>query len=321
MLDLLFVGAGLTTATIVSALRDRGLRMQVVECRPHIAGNCYDYACGGHYVSLYGRHILHSFNTGVLDYLGKFAPLEDSGYVLHAEIEWQGRLHVVPVPFQPAVAEILGAELTDAEILDCYFRGYSFKQWGVPWDALPDSIRGRVPPRGDFFKQKPRLFPRGGYTAMIERMLGDVPVLLNAHPDYWREIPARRVVYCGRADLLAAQRLDYRVMRYEWRLGGHATAAHGLNYCHPHTPFVRSMTYGPYVCFEHAVDAPADDPSPSYPFPTTENLAHYAAIRREVEDRYPNLLLAGRLGDYRYYDMDMAVAAGLKLAQRLRNEL
>ena len=321
MTDILLVGAGLTTATIVSALRDTPLSMRIVECRNHIAGNCYDYTIGSDRVSLYGRHIIHTKTPAVLEHLQKFDPLEDSGYTLEAEIEWHDRIWTVPVPFQPAVETILRAPLTDEEILDCYFRGYSFKQWGVAWDDLPAIVKGRVPRRGDFFRNKSRLRPKFGYTAMISKMLGNTPVLLNAHPDYWRGVPARKIVFCGRADLLTSHRLPYRNMLYEWHFGRHAAAADGLNYCHLQTSCVRSMTYGPVTCYETAAAASSEDPTPAYPFPTAENLAQYAVVKAEVEAKFPNLILAGRLGAYKYYDMDMAVAAGLELAQQLRQEL
>lgn len=316
--DVLFVGAGLTTATIVSALRGSGLSMMVVECRDHIGGNCYDYDCGQGFVSAYGRHILHTSDNRVVEYLGRYVELEDSHYTLSAEIEWQDQLCIVPIPYQPMTEHVLGCRLSEEDIERCFFHDYSLKMWGIPYDQLPEHIRGRVPQRGDYFRNKSRLRPAIGWTATIAKMLGNTPVLLNASPEYWRHVPARRIVYCGRADFLTDLRLEYRTLWFGWQVGRHASDTDGLNYCHLKNLHIRSMQYGPFVCWELPVTPDDDDCSPAYPFATEANLAQYKEVCARVWERYPNLILAGRLGSYRYLDMDVAIAEALDLAAVLK---
>src|SRR3954453_13700001 len=98
MYDLLIVGAGITAATLVACLRDR-YRICVVDCRPHLGGNCFDEASEGSQIHRYGPHIFHSPSTRITTFLSTFTRWVPYTHKVIAEIQDQGALRQVPFPY------------------------------------------------------------------------------------------------------------------------------------------------------------------------------------------------------------------------------
>jgi UDP-galactopyranose mutase len=194
-------------------------------------------------------------------------------------------------------------------------------------------VKGRVPKdtgrRSSYFPGQFQGIPEHGYTAMLTGMLDGADVRLGVDRQAWKMIRAGRVVYCGRFDLI-----DDDIVPVGWRsvdfVHGQdvsALRAPVRNFCHLGTPFTRVTNMGllmpggcgvPYGVAEVPRAAGATELAPFYPVPTEANLKAAAAIRRGViADRYPGLILAGRLGNYAYFDMHAAVSAALKIAETL----
>ena len=221
-------------------------------------------------------------------------------------------------------------------------KGYTEKQWGRPCDQLPAFIIRRLPVRltydNNYFNALYQGIPMGGYTKMVARMLEGIEVRLGC--DYLADrdrlnAAAEKVIYTGPIDAYFGHRLGslaYRSVRFETEVldlpNFQGNAA--VNYTDAETPWTRIIEH---KWFEFGKDEngadlpktvisreyssewkPGDEPY--YPVNDEPNAAlyrQYAALASKEE----NVVFGGRLGEYRYYDMDQVIAAALAKAKEL----
>ncbi len=221
-------------------------------------------------------------------------------------------------------------------------KGYTEKQWGRPCDQLPAFIIRRLPVRltydNNYFNALYQGIPVGGYTKMVARMLEGIEVRLGC--DYLADrdglnAAAEKVIYTGPIDAYFGHRLGslaYRSVRFETEVldlpNFQGNAA--VNYTDAETPWTRIIEH---KWFEFGKDEngadlpktvisreyssewkPGDEPY--YPVNDEPNAAlyrQYAALASKEE----NVVFGGRLGEYRYYDMDQVIAAALAKAKEL----
>lgn len=333
VVDYLIVGAGMYGATCARLLADAGRSVMVIERRPHIGGNCYDEQIAGCYVNLYGGHIFHTNSRRIWDFINRF------GEWRHYEHRVKARVgnRVYSLPPNRATFDQLGlAPGADVErtVREMFFAGYTRKQWGMSWDELPESVRRRVPIRytydDRYFDDRYQAVPEYGYTKIFERWLADIPVELEvdylADAEYWRS-RARRVIYSGALDEFFGYdmgRLGYRSLAHDTRVldtedyQGCAT----VNYPEESVPYTRIMEWRHFgwrsasegrtvITYEY----PRSTGEPYYPIVTDDNLALYARYAARAEE-ISWLRIGGRLGSYRYYNMDQAIAAAFALVRR-----
>jgi UDP-galactopyranose mutase len=355
MYDLLIVGAGITAATLAATLKHH-LKILILDIRPHLAGNCFDHSSQGTIIHRYGPHIFHSPSPRITSFLSQFTDWTPYTHKVTAEVQlpvsqtspststsFPPPFQYVPFPYSRQTIAALGRELSADEILQTFFYGYSQKMWGMPWNDLPNSVRGRIPrdlnDTPQYYRHPFVALPRLGYTHMLENMLDGVEILLNAPPTEWTNIPAHTIIYTGRPDLIPAPgetvtlaekynlHLPFRTLdiRFapeapspEWR---DAICLHACSLARPwtrKTAFAR-MTGGhsPIVSAEFPHQATLDDPTPYYPIESPENQSRLASLQQLTRAAYPNLHLAGRLGTYRYFDMYQAVGQAISLSQKL----
>ena len=240
---------------------------------------------------------------------------------------------------EPKNLEEQAISLVGTDIYETLVKGYTEKQWGRPCTELPAFIIRRLPVRltfdNNYFNARYQGIPIGGYTKMVERMLDGVEVRLGT--DYfenraaWNAL-APRVVYTGSIDAyyeFCFGALGYRSVRFETEVldtpnfQGNAV----VNYTDRETPYTRII--------EHKWFDPADTDKtvisreysrewkpgeePYYPINDETNNALYRKYRA-LADAEPNVLFGGRLGEYRYYDMDAVLARALEMADRLEKE-
>lgn len=235
----------------------------------------------------------------------------------------------------PQNLEEQAISLVGRDIYEKLIKGYTEKQWGRPCSELPSFIIRRLPVRltydNNYFNALYQGIPIGGYTKMVERMLEGIEVRLNT--DYLKEREryeglAKRVLFTGPIDEYydyCFGPLAYRSLRIEFEtldtpnFQGNAA----VNYTDAETPFTRIIEY---KWFE---DLGSDQTiiSKEYPmkwepgkeayYPVNDeaNSALYARYKA-LADQEPQVFFGGRLGEYRYYDMDQVVASALACAKK-----
>ena len=241
----------------------------------------------------------------------------------------------------PANLEEQAISLVGTDIYELLIKGYTEKQWGRPCSELPPEIIRRLPLRyifdNNYFNDRWQGIPIGGYTQIIEKMLSDADIQLET--DYFSDKPyfdsiAETVVYTGTIDRwfdYSLGELEYRSLRFETETlsvrnyQGNAV----INYTDAETPYTRIIEHKHFEPDNTAVqneertvitrEYPADwqrGSEPYYPVNDARNAALYAHYR-ELAARERRVIFGGRLGMYRYFDMDDTIAAAWQTAREL----
>ena len=240
---------------------------------------------------------------------------------------------------EPKNLEEQAIALVGRDIFEKLVKGYTEKQWGRDCKDLPAFIIRRLPVRltfdNSYFNALYQGIPFGGYTRLVQKLLDGAEIRLNT--DYLAERDmldtlAEKVVYTGPIDAYFGYglgNLEYRSVRFETELldipNFQGNAA--VNYTDRETPWTRIIehkwfTFGrdedgndlpkTVISREYSSEwKPGDEPY--YPVNNEKNAALYAAYRA-LADREEKVLFGGRLGEYRYYDMDQVIASALNSA-------
>ena len=235
---------------------------------------------------------------------------------------------------EPQNLEEQALSLVGRDIFEKLVKGYTEKQWGRDCKDLPASIIKRLPCRftydNNYFNDRFQGIPMGGYTKMVANMLEGVEVRTGVeYKDLIAEQPdiADRVIYCGPIDSFydySLGQLEYRSLRFETELldeADHQGVA-VMNYNEREVPYTRVIEHKHFefgtqpktvVTREYPADwKPGDEPY--YPINDERNTALYEQYR-ELADREGKVVFAGRLGGYKYYDMDKAIAAAFEVVR------
>jgi UDP-galactopyranose mutase len=237
---------------------------------------------------------------------------------------------------EPKNLEEQAISLVGTDIYEKLVKGYTEKQWGRPCSELPAFIIRRLPVRftfdNNYFNARFQGIPIGGYTALVEKMLEGVELKLGvdylAEKSTWDRM-AKAVVYTGPIDRYFAYRfgpLQYRSIRFETEVldtpnfQGNAV----VNYTDRETPWTRIIEHKHFefgtqpktvISREYSSEwQPGDEPY--YPVNNEQNNAHYEQYRA-LANHELNVWFGGRLGEYKYYDMDAVIAAALDTAEKL----
>ena len=223
------------------------------------------------------------------------------------------------------------------ELYETFFQGYTRKQWGLDPSQLDKSVTARVPTRTNtddrYFTDKHQAMPRDGYTRMFERILDHPGIELALGTDFHDLAPADKgelVVYTGPIDAYFEHRfgtLPYRSLRFRHETLDQAQfqPVGVVNYPAENVPYTRITEYKHLTGQAHArtsisYEYPSAEGDPYYPIPRPENQAlfrRYDALAAAE----PNVIFAGRLGSYRYYNMDQVVGQALAIHRRLGERL
>lgn len=235
----------------------------------------------------------------------------------------------------PRNLEEQAISLVGTDIYEKLIRGYTEKQWGRPCNELPSFIIRRLPVRytfdNNYFTSRFQGIPMGGYTAMVEKMLEGIPVELNtdylADREKWNQV-ADKVVYTGPIDAYfdyCYGSLSYRSVRFETEVldtpnyQGNAV----VNYTDRETPYTRIIEHKHFefgtqpktvISREYSQEwQPGMEPY--YPVNDEKNTALYERYHALAQQEQ-KVFFGGRLGQYRYYDMDAVLLAALALAEQ-----
>ena len=237
---------------------------------------------------------------------------------------------------EPKNLEEQAISLVGTDIYEKLIKGYTEKQWGRPCQELPAFIIKRLPVRltfdNNYFNALYQGIPMGGYTKMVENMLSGIEVRLNVdYFDHKAELDALadKVIYTGPIDAYFGYRLgnlEYRSVRFETEVldkpNFQGNAA--VNYTDRETPYTRIIEHKWFefgsqpktvISREYSSEwKPGDEPY--YPVNDDRNGALYRQYKA-LADAEEKVIFGGRLGEYKYYDMDAVIASALEKCKEL----
>ncbi len=319
--DALIVGAGFAGSVFAERLAaDAGKKVLVIDRRPHVAGNAYDYVdTAGLLVHAYGPHIFHTNSAMVVEYLSRFTkwrfyehrvlsrtraglvpmPINRTtlnrvfGVALHDEAQAEAFLKTMAEPVErPRTSEDAVVGAVGRELYEMFFRGYTRKQWALDPSELDKSVAARVPARTNtddrYFTDWFQAMPRDGYLRLFENMLDHRNIEVRTSVDYddvKDEIDADLTIYTGPVDAYFGRRygaLPYRSLQFKNETFDREwfQPAGTVNYPDESVPFTRITEYKHITGQAHAKT------SVTYEFPTAHGDPYYPIPRPENEALY-----------------------------------
>lgn len=263
------------------------------------------------------------------------------GVVTPSEAEAKINEQRAEIVGEPTNLEEQAISLVGRDIFEKLVKGYTEKQWGRDCKELPSFIIKRLPVRltydNNYFNALYQGIPMGGYTKMIENILEGIEVRLDT--DYLKERDsykdvAKKIVFTGPIDGYFDYKLgnlEYRSVRFEHELldipNYQGNAA--VNYTDRETPWTRIIEH---KWFQFGKDDDGNDldktvisreyssewkfgDEPYYPVNDEKNNKLYLEYKKLAEQE-ANVIFGGRLGEYKYYDMDVTIASVLDLCKR-----
>lgn len=233
---------------------------------------------------------------------------------------------------EPHNLEEQAISLVGRDIYETLVKGYTEKQWGCDARELPAFIIKRLPVRmtfdNNYFNDPYQGIPKGGYNRIVDALLEGSEVRLNTDffddREKW-EASCKRIIFTGRIDEYYGYRfgqLQYRSLRFETeRLDTpNYQGCAVVNYTAREVPYTRIIEHKHFefgtqpstVITREYPDTFAEGKEPYYPINDERNNALYERYRALAADD-PKVIFGGRLGEYRYYDMDKVIASALKL--------
>ncbi len=369
--DYLVVGAGLFGAVFASEMKKVGKKCLVIDKRNHIAGNIYTEQVKGIHVHQYGAHIFHTSDRKIWQYVNNLA--EFNNYVNSPVAVYKDELYNLPFNMNtfakmwniktpkeaaqriqsqiadlnitnPANLEEQALSLVGTDIYEKLVKGYTEKQWGRDCRELPAFIIKRLPVRftfdNNYFNDAYQGIPKGGYTAMVEKLLEGIDVKLETDfAEYARKENDTyvtkdgrhlfgKVLYTGMIDAFfdyCEGALEYRSLNFETELLEGEENYQGnavVNYTEREVPFTRIIEHKHFefgsqpdtvITREYPKEWKRGD-EPYYPVNDEKNAALYKKYET-LAHAEKNVLFGGRLGQYKYYDMDKVIAAALERAE------
>lgn len=239
---------------------------------------------------------------------------------------------------EPGNLEEQAIMLAGKDIYEKLVKGYTAKQWGRECTELPAFIIKRLPVRfvydNNYFNHPHQGIPQAGYTAMVEKMLEGIEVRLNTNFLERREEylgMAKSILYTGPIDEYydyCHGALEYRSLRFETEIlpVGNYQGVAGMNFTDRDTPYTRIVEHKHFkfgkgnpdktvITKEYSATWKQGD-EPYYPINDEKNNALYQQYKEKAE-KEENVIFAGRLGQYRYFDMDKVVNSILELTDSI----
>ncbi len=231
---------------------------------------------------------------------------------------------------EPKNLEEQAISLVGTDIYEKLVKGYTEKQWGRECRDLPSFIIKRLPVRytydNNYFNDRYQGIPEGGYNVLIEKLLADADVRTGVdyleNREYWNA-QAKKVVFSGPIDAYFSYRLgklQYRTVRFETEVldTDNYQGVAVVNYTDREPPFTRIIEH---KHFEFGTQ-PKTVISREYPSEWTEGMEPYYPVNDErnqdlyrqyadLAEKEENVIFGGRLGEYKYYDMDKVIESAI----------
>lgn len=351
--DYVIVGSGLTGGTIARILTDNNQEVIILDRKDHIAGNVYDYKHeSGAMLHKYGPHYFRCGSERIWNFVNRFSDFYDWSAVLRSKVEGEYQNWPVQQSYieqiagtdwklfegEPKNFEEACLAKMPKELYELFIKGYTEKQWGVACTELDKELAVRITINKSNVSSltpnhKWNALPRNGYTEMVRNMISAIPVKLDF--DYLLnrdKVEANKmIIFTGPID----EFFDYKFGKLKYR-GQNRKVEHlpdtemyqpyiQVNYPNADDPRIRTIEWKHLMHEEdkkhvkgtlltHETPFTPELPGQyEYPFPDKKNKELYELYRAEAE-KNDNVLICGRLGEYRYYDMDQAIGRAMMLA-------
>ena len=268
------------------------------------------------------------FNMNTFSKMWGIKTPQEAKAIIAKQIE---ELHIT----EPKNLEEQALSLAGTDVYEKLIKGYTEKQWGRPCTELPSFIIKRLPFRftynNNYFNDRYQGIPIGGYTKIVEKMLEGIPVKTGT--DYFqfkKENPniARKIVFTGMIDEYFGYKLgalEYRSVRFETEVldtdnyQGNAV----VNYTDREVPYTRIIEHKHFEFGTQEKTVISREYSsewkvgmePYYPVNNDQNDQLFEEYRKLAE-KESNVIFGGRLGNYKYYDMDKVIEAALETVDR-----
>lgn len=251
-----------------------------------------------------------------------------------SSMEMEGFLASVAEPReQIKTSEDVVVSRVGKELYEKFFKNYTRKQWGLDPSELDASVTARVPTRTNrdtrYFTDQYQAMPLHGFTRMFENMLSHENITIMLNVDYKEikdQIPYKQMIYTGPIDEFFEFRfgpLPYRSLQFQFETHDKEVFQSGPVINYPNDYAYTRCTEFKYltgqvhpkttVVYEYS-QAEGD---PYYPVPRPENAELYRQYQSIAASETPNVVFAGRLGTYKYYNMDQVVAQALTLYSKV----
>jgi len=252
--DYLIVGAGLAGCVMAERLANvSGKKILLIDKRPHIGGNCYDYYDEhGILIHGYGPHLFHTNEQWIIDYLSKFTSWRQYEYrvlslvndvlvpmpinrktvnmIFETKFKEEDEVRIFFEKERECIDKIESSEdyvvsRVGRRLYDLLYKNYTYKQWGIEAKILASSVCGRIPIRTSlddrYFDDRFQLIPLHGYTEMFHTMINHPNIELRLNIDYQnlKDEKYDKLIYTGLVDEYFNYmhgKLPYRSIRFEY---------------------------------------------------------------------------------------------------------
>lgn len=232
----------------------------------------------------------------------------------------------------PRTSEEVVLSRVGRDLYEKFFRGYTRKQWGLDPSQLDAQVAARIPVRTNrddrYFTDQFQSMPQHGFTRMFENMLDHENIELALGTDYRelrKQVEFRQLIYSGPIDEYFDYRfgrLPYRSLHFEHRTVAQewfqpvAVVNYPNEFDYTRITEFKHLTGQQHAQTSVVYEYPRAEGDPYYPIPQPANAATYAQYR-ELAASLPDVHFVGRLGTYRYYNMDQVVGQALTLYKKL----
>ena len=358
-IDYLVVGSGLTGGTIARLLYEGGCDVLMLEKRNHVGGNVYDhFHPSGIRIHTYGPHYFRTNSDRLWEFVNRFSsfykyeaslksfvdgnyenwPVAGSYIKKTVGENWRPSFGGSPVNFEEASLKIM-----PEVIYKKFVKGYTEKQWGVLANKLSTDLAKRFDVRDDdeprLMRHKYQGIPVNGYSEFTKNLVKGIPVILNF--DYLKNQEMfevkKKLIFTGPIDEFF--NFEYGKLEYRGQKRSLTYFADKdfyqpcgqVNYPSPDQgDYIRILEWKHMLPKEFSSNikgtvitkeipfSPKNPDEYEYPFPSSRNQLLY----KKYEDKAAaddKLLVCGRLGEYKYYDMDQAIARAINLTNKIMN--
>lgn len=356
--DYLITGAGITGCVIADKLSSMGKKILLVDQRNHLGGLCYTEKKYGIHIHKYGAHILHTSNKLVWDYISNkinITPYEhrvktrssNSYFTFPINLSTLHTLWGVNSPKEarqiinqkrlkipnPQNAEEAFLAQMGTELYEKFYYSYTKKQWNVDPKSLPPELSNRIKIRTDFndafFLDKYQGLPSNGFDELFDKLTEKCDIYLQTPYNKSLKKLCKFHVYTGSVDQL----MDFKYGNLEYRFSKLKTYTSKnspfgcavMNFADNSTSLTRTIDHNYLNPLQfsntHVIseEQPTQASNPlEYHYPIN-NIKNNSLYKKYVSELPQDTFLCGRLGNYKYINIDQAIEAGLSISNQLLN--